>query len=360
MFQFDAEKSVQFCDGLRRRDFLHAGSLALLGFTLRDFYALQAAGAVDPARDVNCIMLMLVGGPSHLDTWDMKPEAPAEIRGPYKPIPTNVDGIQISEIFPRMAKHADKYSLIRSVYHTGAGVHDVGHQYMQTGRFFQFGNEQPHFGCVVSKLRGPKGDAPPHVLLPRPIGNTGGNLPHGQNAGFLGKTYDPFVLNADPSDADFKVPDLIPPDYLPPMRVEGRASMRQLVDQSVAHLESVPDARLLDSNFHSAYRLMSSQVAREAFDLTKEDDRTKDRYGRNRFGMSCLLARRMVERGVRFVTVNMFETVFNEITWDIHGSAPFSPISCYRDLVGPMFEASISGATETIRKVVAAVADLVR
>ncbi len=146
-------------------------------------------------------MLMLVGGPSQLDTWDMKPDAPAEIRGPYKAIPTNVAGIQISEIFPRMAKHADKYALLRSVYHTGAGVHDVGHQYMQTGRFFQFGNEQPHFGCVLSKLKGPKGDAPPHVLLPRPIGNTGGNLPHGQNAGFLGKTFDPFVLNADPSDA---------------------------------------------------------------------------------------------------------------------------------------------------------------
>ena len=332
MFRFDAEKSVHFCDGMRRRDFLHAGSLGLLGLTLGDFLALKAAGAVAPDRDVNCIMLMLVGGPSQLDTWDMKPDAPSEIRGPYRAIPTNVDGIQISEIFPRMAKHADKYALLRSVYHTGAGVHDVGHQYMQTGRFFQFGNEQPHFGCVLSKLKGPKGDAPPHVLLPRPIGNTGGNLPHGQNAGFLGKTFDPFVLNADPSDANFQVPDLLSPDYLPPMRVDGRSSMRHLVDNAVSHLESIPDARLLDSNFQSAYRLMSSESARSAFDLSKEDDATKDRYGRNRFGMSCLLARRMIERGVRFVTVNMFETVFNEITWDIHGSAPFSPISCYRDL----------------------------
>src|SRR5687768_4770826 len=157
MFRFDADKSVHFCDGMRRRDFLHAGSLALLGFTMQDFLKLQAAGAVDTSRDVNCIMLMLVGGPSHLDTWDMKPDAPSEIRGPYRAIPTNVDGIQISEIFPRMAKHADKYALLRSVYHTGAGVHDVGHQYMQTGRFFQFGNEQPHIGCVLSKLKGPKG-----------------------------------------------------------------------------------------------------------------------------------------------------------------------------------------------------------
>ena len=202
MFRFDAEKSVHFCDGMRRRDFLHAGSLGLLGLTLGDFLALKAAGQVDPARDVNCIMLMLVGGPSQLDTWDMKPDAPVEIRGPYKAIPTNVPGIQISEIFPRMAKHADKYALLRSVYHTGAGVHDIGHQYMQTGRFFQGGIEHPHIGCVLGKLKGPKGDAPPHVLLPRPIGNTGGNMPHGQNAGFLGKTFDPFVLNADPSDAE--------------------------------------------------------------------------------------------------------------------------------------------------------------
>jgi hypothetical protein len=348
MIRFDAERGVHFCDGLTRRDFLHAGSLSFFGLTLTQFLQLKALGAVNPDKDVNCIMLFLVGGPSQLDTWDMKPDAPAEIRGPYKPIATNVAGIQISEIFPRMARHADKYALLRSVYHQGAGVHDVGHQLMQTGRFFQFGNEQPHIGSVLSKVRGPKGEAPPFVLLPRPIGNTGGNLPHGQNAGFLGKTFDPFVLNADPSDANFKVPDLAPPDYLPPIRVERRASMRRAVDQAVSHLESVPDARLLDSNFHQAYQLMSSQTAREAFDLTKEEDKTRDRFGRNRFGQSCLLARRLVERGVRFVTVNMFETVFNEITWDIHGSAPFSPISCYRDLVGPMFDHGYSSLLEDL------------
>ena len=117
MFRFDAEKSVHFCDGLRRRDFLHAGSLAFLGLTLRDFEVLKAAGAVQTSRDVNCILLMFVGGPSQLDTWDMKPNAPAEIRGPYSAIKTNAAGIQISEIFPRMAKHADKFSLVRSVYH---------------------------------------------------------------------------------------------------------------------------------------------------------------------------------------------------------------------------------------------------
>src|SRR5438876_6901373 len=296
MYRLDADKPCHFCDGLTRRDFLHAGSLAFLGLTLPDFFALKSFGAVDPKKDTNCIFLMLVGGPSQIDTWDMKPNAPAEIRGPYKPIPTNVDGIQICEIFPRMAKHADKYSLIRSVYHTAAAVHDTGHQMMQTGRLFQGGIEYPNIGSVLAKLRGPKGDVPPNVLMPHPIGNTGGNMPHGQTAGFLGQAFDPFVLNADPSDPDFKVPDLVSPDYLPPMRVDGRESMRKLVDKAVSHLESVPDARLLDSNFQSAYRLLSSQTARAAFDLSQEDAATKDRYGRNRFGMSCLLARRMVER----------------------------------------------------------------
>lgn len=348
MLKFDAEKSVHFCDGMRRRDFLHAGSLAFLGISLGDLFALKTLGAIRTDKDMNCIMLFLVGGPSHLDTWDMKPNAPAEIRGPYKPIATNVAGIEISEVFPRMAKHADKYALVRSVYHTAAGVHDTGHQMMQTGRLFQGGIEYPHIGCVLSYLKAPKGDVPGHVLLPRPIGDTGGNMPHGQNAGFLGKTLDPFVLNADPSAADFKVPDLLPPDYISTVRADRRRTLRQLVDGAVKGFESSPSVKLLDSTFDQAYTLMSSTRAREAFDLAKEPDKVKDRFGRNRFGMSCLLARRLIEAGVRFVTVNMFETVFNEITWDIHGSKPFSPISCYRDLVGPMFDNAYSSLLEDL------------
>ena len=140
MLRLDADKPVEFCDGLRRRDFLHAGSLSFLGLGLNQLFGLKALGAVDSAKsEINCIMLMLVGGPSQLDTWDMKPNAPAEIRGPYKPIKTNVSGIEISENFPRMAKQADKYALVRSVYHTAAAVHDTGHQMMQTGRLFQGG-----------------------------------------------------------------------------------------------------------------------------------------------------------------------------------------------------------------------------
>jgi hypothetical protein len=352
MIRFDAEKKVSFCDGLKRRDFLHAGAISALGLNLMDFFQMKAQGAVKTVEDKNCIFLMLVGGPSQLDLWDMKPNAPPEIRGPYKPIKTNVPGIEISEIFPHMARHADKFALIRSCYHTAAAVHDTGHQMMQTGRLFQGGIEHPSVGSVLSKLRGPRADAPPHILLPRPIGATGGNMPHGHGAGFLGKQFDPFILNSDPSMPNFKAPDMLPPEYISAVRTDRRRKLREMVELSVKELEAGfavnQDARLLDSNFNQAYTLMSSVRMREAFDLSKEDDKTKDRYGRNRFGMSCLMARRMIERGVRYVTINMFETVFNEITWDIHGSAPFSPIACYRDLVGPMFDMAYSSLLEDL------------
>ena len=339
MYRCDAHKSVRFCDGMSRRDFLHAGSLAMLGLGLPGLKTLEARGAVDRGRDMNCIMLFLVGGPSQLDTWDPKPEAPEEIRGPFRPIETNVPGIRVTEIFPKLAGIMDKVALVRSVYHQATAVHDTGHQMMQTGRLYGNGAIQyPHMGSVLSFLEGPRNDVPPHVLLPRPIGNTGGNMPHGQDAGFLGKTHDPFVLNADPNAKDFKVPDLLPPDYVTSVRESRRRSLREAIDGASAAFESSTDAKLLDANFQQAYALMSSPEAREAFKIDAEPEDVRDRYGRTRFGQSCLLARRLIERGARFATVNMFETVFNEITWDIHGSAPFSPIDCYSDEVGPNFD----------------------
>lgn len=350
MFRLDAEKPVHFCDGMSRRDFLHAGAISLLGLTLPQFAALQAQGQVRKDKDINCIMLFLLGAPSQLDTWDMKPNAPLEIRGPFKPIKTNVPGIHISEIFPRMAKRAHMYSVIRSVYHTAAAVHDTGHQMMQTGRLFSGGIEHPHIGCVLSYLKGPRGDVPAHVLLPTPMGPTGGGLPHGQSAGYLGKRYDPFLLNADPSKKDFKVPDLLPPDYIDAIRAERRRKLRDAVDNSVKAFEASPDARLLDENFHQAYTLMTSEKTREAFDISQESQATREKYGMNKFGQSCLLARRMIERGVRFVTINMFETVFNEITWDIHGSAPFTPIDAYRTLCGPWFDNGYTSLIEELQE----------
>src|SRR5262249_25959714 len=147
MLRLDAPKAVRFCDGLTRRDFLHAGALVPLGLTLPGYLRAQdrrATGSPSKDNDVNCIMLFLVGGPSQIDTFDPKPKAPAEVRGPFSPIATKASGMQISEIFPKVAQHADKFSLIRSVYHTAAAVHDTGHQMMQTGRLFQGGIEYPH------------------------------------------------------------------------------------------------------------------------------------------------------------------------------------------------------------------------
>src|SRR6266849_6533638 len=347
MLRMDADRSVSFCDGWSRRDFLHAGSLSMLGLTLSGFLAQKARGEVKD-RDINCIMLFLVGGPSHIDTWDPKPKAPAEVRGPFQPIQTNAPGIEITEIFPKMAKHADKFSLIRSVYHTATAVHDTGHQMMQTGRLFTGGIDHPHAGCVLGYLKGQRGEVPAHVLMPRPMGRTGGNLPHGQNAGYLGKQYDPLVLNADPSDPKFKVPDLLPPDYISSIRAERRQKLRDAVDGALSAFEKNPQAKQLDENFNLAYRLMSSAPAREAFALDKEPDKVRERYGKTRFGQSCLLARRLIECGVRFVTVNMLETVFDEVTWDIHGSRPFTDITEMSRLVAPNFDQAYSALLEDL------------
>ncbi len=347
MLRLDADRPVSFCDGLTRRDFLHAGALSSLGLTLPGLLAPTSRAATKDG-DVNCIMLFLVGGPSHIDTWDPKPRAPEEVRGPFKPISTSVPGMQIAEIFPKMAKLAGRFSLVRSVYHTATAVHDTGHQMMQTGRLFAGGIEYPHVGSVLTFLKGQRGEVPGYVLLPRPIGRTGGNLPHGHAAGFLGKQHDPFILNADPSDKNFRVPDLLPPDYISAVRAERRQRLRDAVDGSVASFEKQPQAKQLDDNFQLAYRLMSSAKARDAFALDKEPAKVRDRYGRTRFGQSCLLARRLIEAGVRLVTVNMFETVFDEITWDIHGSRPFTDIEEMAKLVAPNFDQAYSTLLEDL------------
>jgi uncharacterized protein (DUF1501 family) len=350
MLRLDANRSVSFCDGLTRRDFLHAGALSSLGLTLPGLLAQRATAADKKDSDVNCIMLFLVGGPSHIDTWDPKPKAPEEVRGPFKPIRTSVADMQITEIFPKMAKLADRFSLVRSVYHTATAVHDTGHQMMQTGRLFSGGIEYPHVGSVLTFLKGQRGEVPGYVLLPRPIGRTGGNLPHGHSAGFLGKQHDPFILNADPNDKHFKVPDLLPPDYLSAVRAQRRQRMREAVDGAIASFENQPQAKQLDDNFHLAYRLMSSPQARAAFDLAKEPEKMRDRYGRTRFGQSCLLARRLIEAGVRLVTVNMFETVFDEITWDIHGSRPFTDITEMAKQVAPNYDQAYSTLLEDLKE----------
>jgi len=349
MLQLTGRGSAHTCDGVTRRDFLQAGSLSAIGLSLPLWMQLRAQGAVPPEQDDrSVIMIFNLGAPSQLDTWDMKPEASAEIRGPFKPIKTASPEFDISEIFPLHAKVADKFSLVRSCFHTAAAVHDTGHQMMQTGRLFTGGINTPHAGCALTYLRGRKSDLPAHVILPEPMGRTGGNMPHGQDAGFLGKANDPFALMADPSQPNFQVPDMLPPPEIGTARLDRRRKLRAIVDQTVKEFEATDSAQLLDSNFEAAFRLMTSTQAREAFDLSKEPEKVRERYGMTRFGQSCLLARRLIEAGVRFVTVNTFLTVFDEITWDIHGSQPFTSIEGMRDIVAPMYDQAYSALIEDL------------
>ncbi|MFG0336156.1 MAG: DUF1501 domain-containing protein [Maioricimonas sp. JB049] len=337
------------CDGISRRDFLQVGSLGPIGLSLPHYMAARAAGAVKPGHDDRaCIMIFNLGAPSHIDLFDMKPEAPAEVRGPFRPIDTNVDGIQLSEVLPGHARIADKFALVRSAHHGGAAVHDSGWQMLQTGRQFTGGVNTPHAGAVVSYLRGRKTDLPPFVVLPEKMGRGGGNLPNGQSGGFLGKAYDPFALNADPSQPSFQVPDLLPPQDISTVRLERRRKMREVVDEAVKSFEATENAQLLDENFSAAFRMMTSTQAREAFDLSKEPRKVRDRYGMNRFGQCCLLARRLVENGVRFVTINTFLTVFNEVTWDIHGSKPFTSVAGMKDAVCPMYDQGYTALIEDL------------
>ena len=350
MINLSGSGSITTCDGITRRDFLQAGTLGALGLSLAKYEALAAAGAADKSKDKrSCIMIFNLGAPSQLDLFDMKPDAPREVRGPFKPIRTKGD-FEISELLPLHAKHADKFSLVRSCYHTAAAVHDTGHQMMQTGRLFTGGNITPHAGCALEFLKGRRSDLPAHVILPEPMGPTGGNMPHGQDAGFLGKTYDPYVINADPSKPDFKVPDLLPPKEIGEARLQRRKELRDVVEGAVKNFEASESAKLMDANFAGAYRVMTSQQAREAFDLTKEPLKVRERYGLNRFGQCCLLARRLVEAGVRFVTINTFITVFGEITWDIHGSKPFTSIEGMRDIICPMYDQGYTALLEDLHQ----------
>lgn len=342
MLNLTSKASSHTCTGMRRRDFLQVGSLGAIGLGLPQYLAAAEQGHVDPDKDKrSCIMIFNLGAPSQLDTFDMKPEAPAEVRGPFKAISTKGD-FHISEILPGHAEIADKFSIIRSCYHTAAAVHDAGWQMLQTGRQFTGGVNYPHAGAVLQYMRGRRSDLPAHVVLPETMGRGGGNLPNGQAGGFLGKAYDPFALMADPSKDNFKVPDLLPPSTLGDVRIDRRRRMRGAIEGKLKELDGTESAKMLDKNFEAAYRLMSSTQAREAFDLNKEPKKIRERYGMHRFGQCCLLARRLVEAGVRFVTINTFLTVFNEITWDIHGSKPFTTIEGMKNIVAPMYDQAYS------------------
>ena len=349
MLTFVGDGSTQTCNGARRRDFLQVGTLGAIGLGLPQYLAAADSKGVDPTKsNRSAIMIFNLGAPSHIDTFDVKPDAPLEVRGPFKPIATKAPGMLLSEILPKHAQIADKFSLVRSCFHRGAAVHDAGWQIMQTGRQFQGGVNTPHAGSVAGFLLGRRTDLPSHVVLPETMGRGGGNLPNGQAGGFLGKAHDPFALMADPSQPNFKVPDLLPPDSIGTARIDRRQRLRNIVDASVSRFEASESAKMMDEHFASAYRLMTSTQAREAFNLSAEPQAVRDRYGMNRFGQCCLLARRLVEAGVRFVTINTFLTVFDEITWDIHGSKPFTSIEGMKNIVAPMYDQGYSALIEDL------------
>ena len=328
MLRIDSAKPVSCCSGVSRRDFLHVGALPFLGSGLAGLSALQAASPVELDKETNCIFLYLMGGPPQLDTWDTKPHAPVEFRGPYKSTATNVPGIEVSQLFPRMACQADKVSLIRAFCHTNPS-HPRASTWVQTGRPPVAGITYPHVGCVVDKIKQSRGELPAHILLPYKARSS-------QSAGFLGNLHQPFVVDSDPSSPEFRVKDLLPPDYVTSVRIDRRRRFRDVVDGAFREFEQrSADGKLLDANFARAYQIISSSSARKAFELSHESEKLRDQYGRNRFGQGCLLARRLIERGVRFVTVNMYDDFSG--SWDIHGQAPFAPLAGLDDL-GPTFD----------------------
>jgi uncharacterized protein (DUF1501 family) len=316
--------TARTCSGFTRREFLKAGGLGLgaFGLTLAELEKLEASPA---ARDRAVILLMLVGGPSQLETWDPKPAAPDEVRGPYESIQTTVPGVRFNEHLPRLAQRAGKLAVLRSLHHDAAPIHETGHQLLQTGRLCRLGQEHPHVGSVVARLQGSRSDLPPFVIMPGPIGNTGVGVSHGQAAGPLGPAFDPFVLHADPAAANY--------------------DPEALLARSQRFLDATPE--LPASLAADAERVLSRQ-ARAAFDVAREPARVRAAYGLSTFGQSCLLARRLVEAGVRLVTVNMFETVFHRVTWDCHGSRPFSTLEDYARELLPSLDETLSALLDDL------------
>jgi len=328
---------------LSRREFMKVGGLGVVSAAAGPQAAVEAfaerRAPADSGRK-SCIFIMLVGGPSHLDTWDMKPEAPEQVRGPFRPAATNVPGIQICEHFPHMAALADKFALIRSVHHDEVPIHESGYQLLQTGRLFRAGIRYPHFGSVLSLLGRQSPGVPGSFILPRPITNTGVNVPRGQDAGYLGHDFDPLVLDDDPardgfssSTASLRRPAALAPDEQAALGTERGDG---------ADGELIPFARFAAE--HVARRV------RDAFDLEAEAEGVRERYGLNTFGQSCLLARRLVQAGVRVVTVNMFDTVFNRVTWDCHanGAGLATTLDDYKDTLCPMFDLAFSALLEDL------------
>jgi hypothetical protein len=329
-------RNSRFCDGLARRDFLRLGAAGLfgMGLTLPDLLQRQALAADQgtPTRDVSLIFLFLHGGLSTIDTWDLKPDAPVEFRGDFKPIATNVAGIQIGEYLPRIAGRMDKFSLIRSFRHHNSD-HGPADHYIHTGYFPGAGfnpglkpnNQRPAHGSVIARKLGPRGSVPPYVCLPKMHPSCG--------PAYLGAAAAPFVIEADPNAPDFSVPDIVPPPAIAADRLDARKQLLAQVDrfQQATEVRANRDAQMVSDFQQKAFALMTSAEAKKAFNLAAEPDPLRDEYGRHSLGQSCLMARRLVEAGVRCVTID-------HSNWDTHDNN-FATLK--RDLL-PGLDAALS------------------
>jgi hypothetical protein len=307
------------CNRVPRRTLLQAGGVSALGLSLPAF--LQARAEAAGARDLNCVMLWLWGAPSHIDTWDMKPEQPDEIRGLWKPISTSVPGVRVVEHMPRFARQMHRLTQVRTMFND-APDHPEGASIALSGFKFVPGKpdkEGPHLGSVLAKFARPASSLPQYVVMGRELWDNGAKVP-GQYGGFLGGAYGPFRVE-DPRVGVDQFPSLKLPDGMTPERLGRRETMRGLLDQFQRRIET-RDTRALDGSVGQALSLLTSPEAKNAFDLSKEPDSVRERYGPTFFGQSCLAARRLVEAGVRYVQVNWSRHPGAEGLegWDVHGN----------------------------------------
>ena len=350
MLRIPGQLGKDLCDrslGLTRRDILRVGGSGLLGLTLGEFLGLQKANANESAtsggsgpgwnKAKSVVMIYLQGGPSHLDLWDPKPNVPDNVRSIFKPIPTKLPGVNFTELLPKLAQVNDKFTMIRSLSYTPVGLfnHTAAIYQMHTGyttdKVSPSGQleppspkDYPNFGSNIIKFKPPTVPMLPFVMLPRPLqeSNVVGKA---GTAGFLGRAYDPYYLYPSGDDLDMakmdriKVDDLNLRPEVSAARLERRARLRELIDRGMPDLEKAVAKYDLNEYYDQALGLIMSGRAREAFNLKRESDAMRDRYGRNTFGQSCLLARRLVEAGTRVVEV-IWPKVANSDnhSWDVH------------------------------------------
>ena len=315
------------CDRISRRRLLEVGGLSVAGLSLSSLLRAEAASPAGSAiKAKSCIIVFLNGGPSHLDMWDMKPDGPAETRGEFKPISTPVAGIQLSEHLPRLAKLAPEFALIRSAHHAVSNAHALAVYLALTGDDRGDGNtivgftqsDFPAIGSVVSRVYPPRRAMVPYASLPyRTKEGAGGPPQPGFYGGWMGQQYDPLFILKDPNAADFAIPEVTLPGDFTPRRVELRQNLLRAVNQELDSAYRENSFTALDAFQRRALDLISSPETRRAFDLALETPKSREGYGRNIYGQSVLLARRLVEAGCRVVTMSWAPDA--NATWDTHG-----------------------------------------